>query len=136
MSVKFDKNISVDDSGKSKTYRRVSTSASFSVNSVLKILCLLVLFFSFCSLLFGHGYRFGLQSLLEALTSLPEVNLSTFLEKVTIPSITSDWGAFNFFRAWINNITSTLNGLVAFIGFFGVGFVQLFDLLKALLLGL
>lgn len=114
----------------------VSSGVTFSANSILKIIALLLLVFSFCSVMFGHGYHFTLETLLQNLTSLPEVNMSVFLDKLTIPSITSDWGVFNFFRVWINGITSTLNGFVAFIGFFGVGFVQLFSLLQSLISGL
>lgn len=85
-------------SSSSKAQRfSLSSSFSLSANSILKIVMLLLLLFSFCSLMFGHGYHFSLQTLLETVTSLPRLDVSSLTDRITIPLITADWGLFSKF---------------------------------------
>lgn len=109
---------------------------SLRASTILRLVALLLLFISFCSILFGHGYHFSLKTLLETLTSLPQVEMSDILQKLTISSITSDWGVFDFLRDFINSCIAGLNGAWSFVAFLGVGFSQLLMLFVSLFSGL
>lgn len=141
MAIRIEHNRSSGVSGggsisSSRSSSSTRSSVSFSANSILKILMLLLLFFSFFSLMIGHGYHFSLQTLLETLTNLPKVDISAFTEKITIPTITADWGVFSPISAFLNVVINILNTTVSFVVFLGTGFAQVLMLVTALLSGL
>lgn len=98
---------------------------SLSASNVLRIVSLVLLLLSVFSILFGSHTIFGVQTLLNVIDDMPQVDISVVTDVVTIPEIVGDWGIFDGLRGFLNTTTGILNSIVSFACFLGEGFIQL-----------
>lgn len=109
------------DKWKLSQYDR-SDSSDIAGKGVLGVIFIILCLFAFSSVLMGRDSSISFTGLLNSISSIPTIDMSKIFDFVNDMNITSDWGFFNWFRDFLNNLFMPLFGVAIY---FSTAIVQL-----------
>lgn len=94
---------------------------------IVILICLTVLIMPFTNQQNAFTFSRLLDITQEVAPIISREAMQEIISLQLIPSIEGDWGAFEFLRTFLNNMTSFFNKTVSFLGLFGATFVNMFS---------
>ena len=101
------------DKWKLSQYDR-SESSNIAGRGVFGVIFIILCLFAFSSVLMGRDSSISFTGLLNSISSIPTIDMSKIFDFVNDMNITSDWGLFNWFRDFLNNLFMPLFGVAIY----------------------